>query len=176
MKVTDLPDLRGKTLAFTGHRPDKLGGYSSDAFVKLKNLGLIILQQTKPARVISGMALGWDMAVAYAAIKLKIPVTAAVPFLGQESVWPKSSQDQYQAILNNCDLVVYVSPGGYTAEKMQIRNCWMVDASDHLIALWDGSAGGTQNCVRYAQATRLRMDQPGFTNVWPLWLEHKDKP
>jgi uncharacterized phage-like protein YoqJ len=34
---------------------------------------------------------------------------------------------------------------------MQDRNIWMVDHCDALIAVWDGTSGGTANCVRYAQ-------------------------
>jgi uncharacterized phage-like protein YoqJ len=35
---------------------------------------------------------------------------------------------------------------------MQIRNEWMVDRCDKLIAVWDGSKGGTGNCVDYAKS------------------------
>ncbi|PAD70641.1 hypothetical protein CHH83_02225 [Bacillus sp. 7586-K] len=34
---------------------------------------------------------------------------------------------------------------------MQKRNEWMVDNSDYVIAVWDGTKGGTGNCVKYAQ-------------------------
>jgi uncharacterized phage-like protein YoqJ len=34
---------------------------------------------------------------------------------------------------------------------LQKRNEWMVDHCDLLIAVWDGSEGGTANCVRYAR-------------------------
>jgi uncharacterized phage-like protein YoqJ len=34
---------------------------------------------------------------------------------------------------------------------MQKRNEYMVDNSDIVIAVWDGSKGGTYNCVKYAE-------------------------
>ena len=34
---------------------------------------------------------------------------------------------------------------------MQKRNEYMVDLTDKVIAVWDGSKGGTGNCVRYAE-------------------------
>ncbi|MEG3958811.1 hypothetical protein [Microcoleus sp. herbarium2] len=37
----------------------------------------------EPTHVISDMALGWDMAVAIAMLKLNIPLIFAVPFEGQ---------------------------------------------------------------------------------------------
>ena len=34
---------------------------------------------------------------------------------------------------------------------MQKRNRYMVDNSDIVIAVWDGTPGGTENTVRYAE-------------------------
>jgi uncharacterized phage-like protein YoqJ len=39
---------------------------------------------------------------------------------------------------------------------MQIRNEWMVDRADQVIAIWDGTSGGTANCVEYA----TKMNKP----------------
>jgi len=45
---------------------------------------------------------------------------------------------------------------GYTEDryypaKMQKRNEYMVDNSNIVIAVWDGTKGGTYNCVKYAE-------------------------
>ncbi len=34
---------------------------------------------------------------------------------------------------------------------MQVRNEYMVDRADLVLALWNGTPGGTGNCVRYAR-------------------------
>lgn len=34
---------------------------------------------------------------------------------------------------------------------MQKRNEYMVDLADRVIAVWDGSKGGTATCVKYAE-------------------------
>ena len=34
---------------------------------------------------------------------------------------------------------------------MQRRNEYMVDKADTLIAVWNGTSGGTANCVKYAK-------------------------
>jgi uncharacterized phage-like protein YoqJ len=57
-----------------------------------------------------------------------------------------------------------VSPGGFTSYAMQIRNEWMVDHCDLLVALWDGSPGGTGNCIRYAKRAKC-----ATVNLWPHW-------
>ena len=46
------------------------------------------LERARPDAVISGMALGWDQAVARATADLGIPWVAAITFEGQESKWP----------------------------------------------------------------------------------------
>jgi|688.fasta_scaffold40197_4 uncharacterized phage-like protein YoqJ len=143
-------------IAVTGHRPNKLGNeYSMDGPVSKRitsSLTDFVLSQ-KPEMLISGMALGVDLLFAKVAIEHRIPFTAAVPFIGQELRWPQCSRDRYAQILSLASEVVVVCPGGYSAFKMQKRNEWMVDHCDLLIAVWDGTSGGTANCVQYAQST-----------------------
>lgn len=151
-------------LAATGHRPDKLGGYGETTFAGLTLLAESVLSEIQPTSIISGMALGWDQAWAQAGLNLKIPVVAAIPFKGQESRWPQPSQEKYCRILERCNLVVCVSLGDYSASKMQIRDEWMVDTCEVLVALWNGTASGTKNCIDYA-STKNRY----VLNVWDRW-------
>lgn len=150
----------------TGHRPNKLGGYSDENLERLKNIALNYLKDKKVEKVISGMALGWDTALALAALELEIPLECAVPFEGQESKWVKKSRDLYNDILSKADEVTYVCDGGYAAWKMQVRNKYMVDNSDLLLAMFNGTSGGTKNCVDYANETK--------TEVVNLYKEDKD--
>jgi len=141
------------TIAITGHRPDKLGNeYDMRGPISRKIYQELdkIVTQINPTRIISGMALGVDMIFANLAINKKIPFTAAIPFIGQESKWPEQSQKTYNKILSLACEKKIVSPGGYSSAKMQIRNKWMVDNCDILIAVWDGTEGGTYNCLNYA--------------------------
>lgn len=139
-------------IAGTGHRLDKLGGYSREAFDKLVQIATEYLFKyaSKSDTVISGMALGWDQALAQAAKDCGIPYIAAVPFKGQEKMWPQKSQDYFNYLCQFAEEVVYVSEGSYQPWMMQKRNEWMVDNCDILLAMYDGTEGGTANCVRYA--------------------------
>lgn len=139
-------------VSFTGHRPEEISGYSGGP-VQDWVCGQLndVLYTLKPSSAISGMALGVDQWAAANCIYLNIPWIAAIPFVGQEKIWPQESQDEYWKLIQNCSKVVIVSDGGYSPEKMQLRNEWMVDNSDLLIAVWNGNKGGTGNCVRYAQ-------------------------
>lgn len=149
----------------TGHRPNKLGGYGDDAFRRLVQVARRVLSGApSDLQIISGMALGWDQAWLTAALELGVPAHAAVPFAGQESAWPSQSQATYRGLIARCTSVTVVSEGEYSAAKMQIRNEWMVDRSLCVIALWDGTNGGTANCVRYAQKRSVLVH-----NCYPLY-------
>lgn len=138
-------------IAGTGHRPDKLGGYSDEAFNKLVEIAENTLKKIKVNEVISGMALGWDMALAQAAINLNLPFIAAIPFKGQELKWVVKTQVYYRDLLTKAKKVEIISEGGYSSEKMQIRNEWMVDNCDLVLTMYNGDTfGGTFNCIKYA--------------------------
>jgi uncharacterized phage-like protein YoqJ len=166
-------------IAVTGHRPNKIGGYNNelrDSCIKanmrsvIRDIqavrGLTDLYAYK-VKLISGMALGIDTLWAEVGLELEIPVIAAVPCVGQEKVWPKPSQEKYRKLLDQCVEVVYVD-NRYSAAAMQKRNEWMVDKCDILVAYWNGTPGGTRNCVNYAsKAGRKTM----IINPDELWTK-----
>lgn len=151
------------TWSATGHRPDKLGGYGPAQVAKVNRFARWYLEQHRPDHFVSGMAQGWDMACAAACATLGIPWTAAVPFPGQESKWPAASQEVYRRMLGMASEMVYVGKV-YSPAAMQDRNEYMVRRADGIVALWDGSPGGTGNCVR--SATRAAVP---VLNLWPWW-------
>ena len=147
----------GKTVCFTGHRPDKLGGYDENKpiikWVK-KELEEAIDKAIEAGftTFISGGALGVDQWAAEIIIEKKekypnIKLVIAKPFPSQGRKWPASSRKRFHKICESADVVVDVSPDPYTREKMMRRNQWMVNKSDMVIAVWDGSAGGTADAV-----------------------------
>lgn len=145
-------------VSFTGHRPDKLPdkktGYNlpNPTYIHVCQEIEKYLLELKPDKAISGMALGVDQYAASVCIKLGIPFIAAIPFKGQEKAWPEKSQKIFNLLLKKaCDIAI-VCEGEYAAYKMQVRNQWMVDMCDILIAVWDGSQGGTANCINYAKS------------------------
>jgi uncharacterized phage-like protein YoqJ len=154
------------TLAITGHRPEKLGGY------KPNPLGLAVqralreeIELLRPTKLISGMALGVDQWAAWIAVRLGVPFIAAVPFEGQELVWKDAEKRRRYHKLLALAVHVHVNdtetPASRTAaevaDAMFWRNRWMVDHCDILLAVWDGSRSGTGNCVRYAQQVGRRI-------------------
>jgi len=149
-----------RVVSITGHRPDSIAPtdytMSNGTWQWIKEELKVGFEELAADRIITGMALGIDLAAAEMAYALHIPYIAAVPFAGQEKRWPMTSQMHYQTVLSRATDVVIVSPGGYAPWKMQVRNKWMVDHSGATIAVWDGTSGGTGNCVDYAR----RVGQP----------------
>ncbi|WP_206759019.1 hypothetical protein [Anabaena azotica] len=48
------------------------------------------------------------------------------------------------------------------------RNEWMVDQCHRLVALHDGSTGGTGNCVNYAKSKKVHI-----VNLWKSWVKYR---
>ena len=148
-------------VAFTGHRPDKLGGWDpghpvvARVRVALRD-GLIA---NWPLYAISGMAQGVDQWAAEACVELGIPFIAALTCDGWGENWPLPSQERYQALVKKAKEIIVVSPGIYKPWKMQRRNEWLVDHCELLLSIWDGSSGGTANCIDYANDVKRPIKQ-----------------
>lgn len=178
-EFSDLFQRPGLVVAGTGHRSTVLGGYGEPARVRLTDFARHCLTThfksvVGDGNVISGMALGWDQALAEAALSLGIPVLAAVPCDGQDVTWPQAARKRYRALLEHPLVRMHVvCPGPYKAWKMQVRNEWMVDRCHYLLALYDHvnhSEGGTANCVEYAsKKIAAKRGGPRCWNVWDEW-------
>lgn len=142
-----------KIIGVSGHRPDKLGGYTDEVFNSLVQTFEEWLSVNSVKRVVTGMALGWDQAVAQACINRKMPFWAAVPFTGQERKWFPKSIELYKNLLAQAEKVIVVSEGGYAPYKMHVRNKFIIDNCDKLVVMWNGDQfGGTWGCIKYARS------------------------
>jgi uncharacterized phage-like protein YoqJ len=168
--MQDIYDIEcEQTLCFTGHRPDKLFGYNyrttGNRMILLKLRALIerFIVKKGVTTFISGMALGIDMWSAQIVLQLKekyphIKLVCAVPCANHSIKWNEEDQQIHKDILEQADLVHYVSTEPYTAWCMNKRNEMMVDSSNYVIAIWDGvENGGTWNTVKYAKKRQVSM-------------------
>ncbi len=148
-------------VAFTGHRPDKLGGWDPlhPVVESVKKSIRDFLAANWPTHVISGMAQGVDQWAAQIAVDFGIPFIAALPCDNPETPWPLPSQQRYRELVAKARQIVVVSPGPYKPWKMDRRNEWMVDNCDRLAAVHDGSKGGTYNCIAYAEQVARDVDR-----------------
>ncbi|WP_416042493.1 SLOG family protein [Bacillus subtilis] len=169
--------LRKKTVCFTGHRPNKLGGYDmkNPTMLKLKEKLLEVVEEliTKEnkSRFITGGALGTDQAACWCVHILKkkyphIKNIIATPFKEQDKVWSEEQKMWYKRMLDVADEIINVEeldkykvsgavPEEFSPAKMQKRNEYMIDHSEAIVAVYDGSKSGTRNCLYYAKKTYL---------------------
>lgn len=107
---------------------------------------------------ISGFASGADLMFAEIVSELKnrYPITleAAIPHPGRM----KTPDETFQRLIGCCD-VVKVCSERYFKGCYMVRNRYMVDASQLVIAVWDGrESGGTAATVRYAERCGRKID------------------
>lgn len=153
----------------TGHRPDKLGGYP--LYWRINHDRLVDVTGRYLARegadeVISGGALGFDQALASAAWIEGIPFRMYLPFEDFDCKWPDGSRRVLSSLCEKAAVVKFICEPGYAPWKMQKRNEAMADDGDECLALWNGTFGGTHNCIRYVQS----IEKP----IYNLWEEYCD--
>jgi uncharacterized phage-like protein YoqJ len=133
-------------------RPDR---YVDAAY--LSNKLDLIEWRNRPASntpiAISGVALGIDQDFCGICVEMGVPFVAFVPFVGQDSRWPAASREVYRKVLDAAAGIRIISPspanGDEAARKALLdRNEAMAEVCDELIAVYDGSRGGTSHMVR----------------------------
>lgn len=157
-------------VSVTGHRLKTLG-YGADVIKKLDVVaGLALLEHIHGDDyvVLTGMALGWDQAIARMAIQFGMKFEAFVPFIGQDSMWPDDTKLQYRAMLKKASKVhtMYDHTPDDITKAMFERNNAMVRSSSELLALWNLKPSGTAQAVRIAE----RFGIPVF-NYWQTYQE-----
>lgn len=145
-------------LCFTGHRPDKLSSYLRDVDELRMRLQQRIIQAVSEGCTVfyCGMALGIDIMAGelVASLRQQYPelrLIAVVPFPGQSRNWPLSWRRRWDALLRLADEKIVLYPT-FQRGCYQARNRYMVDRSERVIAVYDGSPeGGTCMTVTYAR-------------------------
>lgn len=158
---------RTETACFTGHRPEKLpwGSDESDprCYALKERLGDIVeaLYASGIRHFICGMARGCDTYFCEAVIALReeredVTLEAAIPFDGQSGKWSAQDRKRYYYLTAQCDRET-VLQHGYSKDCFLRRNQYMVDSSSVLVAVFDGTAGGTSQTVSYASREGLEV-------------------
>lgn len=108
---------------------------------------------------ISGMARGSDIWAAEIVLQMRsegfeIKLICALPYNGFEERWSSDWQKRYRQILSQADYVRCVSER-YAPDCFQKRNEWMVNHSAKVIAVYNGTKGGTKNTIEYAKGCKI---------------------
>lgn len=160
--------MKGGSIGITGHRPDKLGNdytYTGPLVKHIENRIIKAFLWYEPEKVNIGMAIGTDFIAAHVCGSLKIPYTAYVPQKGQERKWRDVDQKFYHRLLVNAsriwvaDCNMFMNYDQFAELRMRPfdrqwlfkRNERIVYDSKRMIAVYDGSPGGTGHAYNLAK-------------------------
>ena len=156
---------RQESCCFTGHRPAKLPWRYNEEDPRCLALKQRLRDAVELAyeqgyrHFICGMAQGCDLYFCECVLALRdlhpdVTVEAAVPCPTQVDSWPGMQQERYRRLVAACDFETMVS-SKYSSSCMQRRDRYMVDHASLLIAIFDGSVGGTRYTMEYAMRRGL---------------------
>ena len=165
-EVTESQSTMKKTsCAFTGHRPTRFSFKHDEthpACIELKKVlaeQIDFLYRQGVTDFYTGCALGVDMWAGEAVLSLmelhpEVKLHCIVPFAGQEMKWTPEQQARYHALLDK-SRDVFLTQEKYSKDSYYIRNRYLVDHADIVMAVYDTNANkrsGTGYTVHYAQA------------------------
>lgn len=166
---------RENSCCFTGHRPGKLPwGYNESdprcRDLKRRVAGVVETSYEEGYRHFAcGMALGCDLYFCEAVLALRerrpgVVVEAVIPCLSQADRWSREQRERYRRLVAACDLETVIGEA-YSPGCMQRRDRYMVDHASLLIAVFNGSPGGTRYTMQYAMGRGLTIvDLPPLGN------------
>ena len=161
LEIQNIKFAKGYIVCFTGNRPVSLPWkYNEDCelFLTFKTSfsNLIKALIENGARYfITGMAMGFDMIAAEVVLELKkdypeVKLESAIPCMNQYKGWNESYKKRYNQILERADKVTYLTDKNYFDGCFHVRNRYMVDKSDLVLACSFSSGGGTVSTIKYA--------------------------
>lgn len=127
-------------LGVTGHRPDRLHG-QSHLIYKWCETQII---NYKPTFCLSGMAGGTDQLFASAALSNNYPLWCLFPY--------RKDVEYLNAFIDQATRITYTQEK-YSKDCYFLRDKYLVDNSDVLLAVWDKKEiGGTWFTIKYARS------------------------
>ena len=128
-------------IAITGHRPERLNGHEQE----IRNWIDEFLLKNEVTAMYNGMAQGVDQICAKSAVKNRIPLIICYPYKRI------SFNPLEEFLMDNAEEINFISKE-YSKQSYYIRDKYMVDHCDVLLAVWDGEkSGGTWITIEYAQ-------------------------
>jgi len=148
------------TCCFTGHRPEKID-CSEPVIKKLLKEEIIKAIHEGYTEFITGAARGSDIWAGEIVIELKkeyksIDLICAVPYPGFDKKWSLEWKNKYRKLLSSAKETVYIRRS-FSYDSFQLRNKYMVDRSNMVIAVFNNERGGTYNTIRYAAKRGIKV-------------------
>lgn len=164
-----MQNLLENACCFTGHRPDKLPSPISEgtryaALLERIDRALLRKIQAGCQTFYCGMARGSDLLLAERLLSLKarayphLVLAAVPPYVGHAQRWNSAEQARHDAVMRAAQLIFHPSYQ-YSRFCFHVRNRFMVNRSRHMIAIYDGTPGGTRYTFEYAAKQKLCIER-----------------
>ena len=152
--------MRKHRCCFTGHRPDKME-FGEKEIKPLLEKAIDEAISKGFVTFITGMAMGTDIWAAEIVLDRRkkndeIHLICALPHPGFENRRSFVEKMKFSKIIKNADLVKEINDHYFTG-CYQVRNEWMVDRSNLVIAVFNGQKSGTKNTVDYAKKKNVQV-------------------
>lgn len=152
---------------FTGHRPNKLSWGDNEGDARCVALKQSIRREVEALyhrglrHFVTGMALGCDLYFAEAVLNARevlpgMTLECALPYRAQAARWCPEDQRRHRGILERCDMETLVQEH-YDRFCMFRRDRYMVERASTILAVYDGTPGGTRYTLNYAMSKKLRV-------------------
>ena len=153
-------EMRKHRCCFTGHRPDKME-FGEKEIKPLLEKAIDEAISKGFVTFITGMAMGTDIWAAEIVLDRRkknndLHLICALPHPGFESRRSFVEKMRFSKIIKNADLVKEINDHYFTG-CYQVRNEWMVDRSNLVIAVFNGQKSGTKNTVDYAKKKNVQV-------------------
>jgi hypothetical protein len=139
-------------VGITGHQ--YLGDSDSWEWVKME-MNNLLMKLRRPLVGITCLATGADSLFAELILQHGGSLEAVVPFPEYEQVFPARERNRYRALLDAASAITVLEKRRSKQESYFAAGKKVVDATDLLLAVWDGKParglGGTADIVEYAR-------------------------
>lgn len=135
---------------FTGHRPNRLGGYSPCAMhTRVKGWLHRVIAESGVRIWLWGGAMGVDQWGARTALDLGCEIRAYLPFPNMEQRWNYDTRKEFHALVKASTKSDPLSPV-FSHQAYWVRDKAMVDDANLCLSVWDGAPnGGTYLTTHY---------------------------
>lgn len=175
--------MSGKTVCFSGHRPEKLPCRDNNSLEtnRLKSLLYKEIYDCVEAgyvNFVTGLAKGidnWaaDMVIEFKIKKPELRLICVMPYADYGKNWRGFDKWELSHILEKADEVITTSEE-YTKNSMRLRNEKMVDMSDKLIAVVHDFRSGTGQTIRYAEKKGIETKVIDLTGDYDFFVEKSE--
>jgi uncharacterized phage-like protein YoqJ len=174
-------ELRKHRCCFTGHRPEKLVWVSEQSVKRYLTKSIKQAIEDGYVTFLTGMSRGVDLWAAEIVLQLRcemkrddIHLIAVMPFPNFEKEWSEDWKRLYNAILDEADIKTYMKKY-YSNAAYRLRNEYMVNRCNRIIAYYNQQSGGTEQTIKYAHKQGIEITLPDTgTAMWTITNAFQD--